>query len=90
MKEENWKKRYTIGIMLLDLNDPSKIIGISKQPLIAPEASYEVDGGFRNNVLFPGGMILEDSGEVKMYYGSADTVECLATANVNDLIALCI
>jgi beta-1,4-mannooligosaccharide/beta-1,4-mannosyl-N-acetylglucosamine phosphorylase len=38
---------------------------------------------------FPGGMLLEDDGEVKIYYGAADTVECLATAHVDDLIALC-
>jgi beta-1,4-mannooligosaccharide/beta-1,4-mannosyl-N-acetylglucosamine phosphorylase len=31
-------------------------------------------------------MILEDNGEVEIYYGSADTVECLATEDVNDLI----
>ena len=34
-------------------------------------------------------MILEESGEVKIYYGAVDTVECLATAHVDDLIALC-
>ena len=62
---------------------------VEKEPLIAPEASYETTGGFRNDVIFPGGMILEDSGEVKIYYGSADTWECLATADVADLIALC-
>ena len=39
-------------------------------------------------VVFPGGMILEDSGEVKIYYGSADTVECLATAQLDDLLSL--
>lgn len=44
---------------------------------------------FRASVIFPGGMILEDSGEVKIYYGAADTVECLATAHVDDLVALC-
>ncbi len=87
--EQAWRKRYCAGIMLLDLEDPSKVIGLSRAPLIAPEADYEVDGGFRNDVIFPGGMILEDSGEVKIYYGAADTVECLATADVNDLIALC-
>lgn len=86
--EDSWKKRYTAGIMLLDLQDPRKIIGMSKQPLIAPEASYEKDG-FRNDVIFPGGMILEDNGEVKIYYGAADTVECLITADVEDLIKLC-
>lgn len=87
--EKAWKKRYTAGIMLLDLEDPRKVIGLCKEPLLAPEAPYEVSGGLRNNVIFPGGMILEDSGEVKIYYGSADTVECLATAHVDDLLNLC-
>ena len=84
-----WNKEYFGGLMLLDLNDPSKIIGMYNQPLIVPEEDYELDG-MRGSVIFPGGMILEDSGEVKIYYGAADTVECLATADVNDLIALCI
>jgi beta-1,4-mannooligosaccharide/beta-1,4-mannosyl-N-acetylglucosamine phosphorylase len=87
--EPFWKKRYCAGIMLLDLEDPSKIIGLYKEPLLAPEADYEISGGFRNHVIFPGGMILEDDGEVKIYYGAADTVECLATAHVDDLIKLC-
>jgi beta-1,4-mannooligosaccharide/beta-1,4-mannosyl-N-acetylglucosamine phosphorylase len=87
--EKNWKKRYTAGIMLLDLKNPNKVFGMSKMPLITPEVDYEISGGLRNNVIFPGGMILEDDGEVKLYYGAADTVECLATANVDDLIALC-
>ena len=87
--EPFWNKRYTLGIMLLDLDDPRKVIGIGKDPLLAPEAAYEADVGFRQNVLFPGGMILENDGEVKIYYGAADTVECLATAHVDDLLNLC-
>ena len=88
--EPAWKKRYTAGIMLLDLEEPAKVVGMSKLPLIAPELPFEVEEGMRQNVIFPGGMILEPSGEVKIYYGASDTVECLATADVNDLIALCI
>ncbi|WP_082592879.1 glycoside hydrolase family 130 protein [Paenibacillus sp. Soil766] len=88
--ESTWKKRYTAGIMLLDLDNPKKVIGLYKEPLLAPEVSYETDGGFRNDVIFPGGMILEDDGEVKIYYGAADTVECLATAHVDDLVKLCL
>ena len=87
--EEKWQKRYTAGLMLLDLNDPRKIVGLCREPILAPEASYEISGGCRNNVIFPGGMILEESGEVKIYYGAADTVECLATAHVDNLLALC-
>lgn len=88
--EDTWKKRYCAGIMLLDLENPYKIIGAYQQPLLAPETAYEKDEGFRTNVIFPGGMILEDSGEVKIYYGASDTVECLATAHVDDLLKLCL
>jgi beta-1,4-mannooligosaccharide/beta-1,4-mannosyl-N-acetylglucosamine phosphorylase len=87
--EDSWKKRYCAGVMLLDLENPYKVKGMSKEPLLAPEASYETEGGFRNDVIFPGGMILEDNGEVKIYYGAADTVECLATAHIDDLVKLC-
>ena len=83
--ERNWRKAYYGGLMLLDLNDPSKIIAMAEKPLLMPDQDYELDG-FRGSVIFPGGMILEDDGEVKIYYGAADTVECLATADVNDLL----
>jgi beta-1,4-mannooligosaccharide/beta-1,4-mannosyl-N-acetylglucosamine phosphorylase len=85
----NWFKTYTIGLMVLDLEMPWRIKGMCKTPLMMPEAPYEVDG-FRGHVLFPGGLVLEDDGEVKMYYGAADTVECLATAHVDDLLQLCL
>ncbi|MGO4273508.1 glycoside hydrolase family 130 protein [Paenibacillus sp. TAF58] len=88
--EPTWKKRYTAGLMLLDLDNPKKVLGIYQDPLIAPETSYETDGGFRNHVIFPGGMIHEPTGEVKIYYGSADTVVCLVTAHVDDLVQLCL
>ncbi len=88
--ETAWKKRYTAGLMLLDLENPHKVIGLCKRPLLAPEdAAYEHADGFRNDVIFPGGMILEETGEVKIYYGAADTLECLATAHVDDLLSLC-
>jgi beta-1,4-mannooligosaccharide/beta-1,4-mannosyl-N-acetylglucosamine phosphorylase len=88
--EKTWQKRYSAGIMLLDLEDPSKVLGIYEEPLMASETVEEVEEGFRTNVIFPCGMIMEDNGEVKIYYGASDTVVCLATAQVNDLIALCL
>jgi beta-1,4-mannooligosaccharide/beta-1,4-mannosyl-N-acetylglucosamine phosphorylase len=83
-----WNKIYYGGIMLLDLKDPSKIIGICRNPILGPEKDYELEG-MRGSVVFPGGMILEDSGEVKIYYGAADTVECLATTTLDELLRLC-
>lgn len=88
--ENLWRQRYSMGVLLLDLEDPTKVIGFSKDPLMAPEAEYEINNGFRNNVIFPTAAIVEDNGEVKIYYGAADAVTCLATANVNDLIDLCL
>lgn len=86
--EDKWQKFYYAGIMLLDLENPHEVIGMYSEPLIAPEMHDEIDG-FRSNVIFPGGMILEESGEVKIYYGASDTVEYMATADVDELITLC-
>lgn len=87
--ETRWIKRYVIGIALLDLNDPSKVIGMSKVPLMVPEGDFELHDGFRSNALFPCGMLLEDDGTVRIYYSASDAIIRLATANVNDLVALC-
>jgi len=83
--EDKWQKRYTAG----DLENPSNVIGMSKEPLIAPEEVYEALEGFRASVIFPGDFLKEEDGTVKIYYGAADTVECLATASIDDLILLC-
>ena len=88
--EDSWKKSYYAGIMLLDLENPSKVIGMSREPIIVCDRDFEEENGFRKDVIFPGGMILEDSGEIKIYYGASDTVECLAVADVNDLLKLCL
>ena len=88
--EPRWTKIYYGGIMLLDLENPAKVLGVCKTPLIAPELPHETDDGFRTDVIFPGGMILEDNGEVKIYYGASDTVECLATADAEELAQICL
>jgi beta-1,4-mannooligosaccharide/beta-1,4-mannosyl-N-acetylglucosamine phosphorylase len=85
---KGWFKTYYAGLMLTDLNDPSRVIGLMRRPLLAPETSYELEG-FRGSVIFPCGLILEDSGEVKIYYGAADTSVALASAHVDDLLAAC-
>lgn len=86
--EDEWQKRYKAGIMLLDLNEPWRVIGKCDDPILSPTEEYERNG-FRNDVIFPGGMIAEDDGTVKIYYGAADTVVCLATAQLSELLDLC-
>ena len=62
---------------------------MGRTPLITPEADYETQNGFRNNVIFPMVGIVEDNGDVKIYYGAADTHVCLATAKLSDLLDMC-
>ncbi len=84
-----WNRCYYGGIMLLDLENPAKIIALAGKPLLVPEMEYELSG-FRGGVIFPGGLIAEPDGTAKIYYGAADTVECLAEAKIDDLIEFCL
>ncbi len=79
---------YKIGVMLLDLKEPWKVIGRSKEPILSPEYEYERMGDV-GNVVFTNGWIVEDNGEVKIYYSGADSNICLATTDVNYLLSLC-
>jgi beta-1,4-mannooligosaccharide/beta-1,4-mannosyl-N-acetylglucosamine phosphorylase len=80
---------FNAGAALLDIDNPAKVIGLCREPLLAPETVWECDEGFRTNVIFPGALIAEDSGELKIYYGASDTVECLAVADIHEIAELC-
>lgn len=87
-EKKGWFKTYYAGLMLLDRDEPWRVIGLMREPLLQPETDYEIEG-FRGSVIFPCGMILEDSGEVKLYYGAADTSVALATASLTELLDRC-
>ena len=76
---------YRVGTTLLDLEDPSKVVARCKVPLLSPREDYERIGDVPN-VVFACGAIVEPDGEVKMYYGAADTCLCVATAKLEDII----
>jgi predicted GH43/DUF377 family glycosyl hydrolase len=80
---------YRLGIALHDLHDPAQILGISDEWILQPEASWEVTG-YVHNVVFTCGAIPEDGGTVKIYWGGADTVMCVGTATISDLVQLCL
>jgi beta-1,2-mannobiose phosphorylase / 1,2-beta-oligomannan phosphorylase len=75
---------YRAGAALLDLNDPSKVLGRTKRPILEPKEPYEKFGDV-NNVVFPTGACIMD-GKLFVYYGAADKVCCLATAELENLI----
>ena len=80
---------YRLGVALHDLDDPAKIIGVSDQWILQPEDPWELLG-YVPNVVFTCGAVPEDDGTVKIYWGGADTVMCVGTAVIDDLVSLCL
>jgi len=86
---------YQAGVVLLDLHDPARVIGRSRANILEPREAYELAGQVPN-VVFPSGMIVEEtdgdgyarpSSEVKIYYGAADTSVGLAVTTIEELLA---
>lgn len=78
---------YRVGLALLDLDDPRRVLRRGDEWVARPEAPYEVTGDIPN-VIFPCGAVLDAvSGEFRLYYGAADTCVGLMTAQTTDLLA---
>lgn len=75
---------YRVGLALLDLDDPRRVIARSNRPVMEPEEDYELIGDV-NNVVFPQGAVVLD-GTLHMYYGAADRVIGHATSKISDLV----
>ncbi|TLX70761.1 glycosidase [Labilibacter sediminis] len=80
---------YRLGVALHDFKDPSKIIAVGDEWILQPEEQYELVG-YVHNVVFCCGAIPEDDGSVKIYWGGADTVMCVGTANIESLVDHCL
>jgi len=78
------KPIFGIEAVLLDLNNPNKIIARTKAPLLTPEEYYEKIG-LVPNVIFPSGALVKKD-KVYLYYGATDTTCCLATFDLNLLM----
>jgi predicted GH43/DUF377 family glycosyl hydrolase len=72
--------RYKLGAMLLDLNNPTKILYRSQAPILEPDFDYE-NNGFKSGVIYSCGAVVKD-GELYVYYGGGDSVTCVAMANL--------
>ena len=77
--------RYCLGAVLLDADQPSKVIARADEPILAPEADYECDGFF-SNVVFSCGLICEHE-KLKVYYGVADTSIAYAEIPLEEALA---
>jgi predicted GH43/DUF377 family glycosyl hydrolase len=78
--------RYGVGALLLDAGDPTKVLARTDRPLLAPEADYELDG-FLHDVVFPSGHVDLGGGDIRVYYGAADTSVCAADMEIDDVLS---
>lgn len=81
--------RYSLGAILLDLEDPSQIIGRMDHYLLTPEVAYERQGVIPEVVFATGGIADLETRELKIYYGGADTTVNLATGNLDEILERC-
>ena len=78
--------QYRLGVALLDLHDPGKVIARYNKPFFEPEEEYEKNGVVPNVTFTCGAVRIKDT--IFLYYGGADTVIGVATAEVKDVLKL--
>lgn len=76
--------KYCMGAVLLDLNNPTKVIGRSIEPIMEPVANYEKNGFFGDVVFGCGGIV--DGDQLTMYYGVSDTSMAGCTLSISEIL----
>ena len=78
-------KFYRLGAVLLDLDDPSRVLHRATEWLMQPEMDYEIDGFYRG-VCFPCGAVVKE-GMLFVYYGGGDKCCAVATCRLEELLS---
>ncbi len=81
--DKDWSK-YKVGAMLLDLNDPTKILARAPKPVLEPSEHYE-NHGYKGGVVYASGAVVKD-GKLLVYYGGADSVVCVAHCDFENFV----
>jgi len=84
----NSQHQYCLGAFLMDINNPSKIIARTEEPIMSPSASYETSGFFGNVVFTNGHVIHPDNDSITIYYGASDEFVCGANFSIKEILSL--
>ena len=79
------ENRYCLGALLLDLDEPWRVLARSETPIMEPTTPYELEGFF-GQVIFTNGHVV-DGDRITMYYGAADSVICAAHLSISNILA---
>ena len=81
--DKKYPHQYRLGAMLLDSDDPRKIIARSHSPVLTPDAWYENE--WKPGVVYACGAVVKED-YLFVYYGGGDRHVCVATANLNEFV----
>lgn len=81
--DNDWSK-YKVGAMLLDLEDPTKVLHRSPEPILEPREPYE-NNGYKQGVVYASGAVVKD-GKLLIYYGAADNYISVAYADFEEFL----
>ena len=77
---------YRMGMALLDLDEPWKVLRRSDEWVLGPQTIYERVGDV-DGVVFPSGAtVIKETDQLNLYYGAADSTVAVATAKFSDCI----
>jgi len=77
---------YRVGLAMLDLDEPTRVLHRQPDWVFGPAAPYEREGDIPNAV-FPCGLVVDETTDsLRLYYGAADTSICLATTHLHELV----
>lgn len=76
---------YSLGALALEIHDPTRVMGRSREPIMRPDARYEREGFF-GGVVFTCGAVV-DGDRVRIYYGAADGVTAVADLSLAEILA---
>lgn len=76
---------YHGGVLLSELDNPSKLIRVADECIITPEEPYE-NYGHTPNCVFASSHVVEPDGTIKLYYGASDRYQCVAFTSVDELV----
>ncbi len=79
-------KVYRLGAAMLSLEEPEKILFRHPDPILEPEADYEIRGEVPNVVFTCGACEVRD--KYYVYYGGADSVVCVATVDKEEMLGI--
>lgn len=80
----NFERIYSLGVALLDKNNPEELLYRSEEPILTPVEEYERFGKVPNVVFSCGNVLMDD--HVLVYYGGADNVQCVVTYDLCELL----